>query len=77
MKSEYRSVNGRKAAGVPKDYSPEERAKRRERFAAMSQKAAVARWKPMNDLKRKRADLKRQVRIAAEAGVFVPVQDWE
>jgi hypothetical protein len=77
MKSEYRSVNGKKAAGVSKDYSAEEREKRRVRFVAMAQKAAMVRWKPLNDLKRKRAELKRQVREAAEAGVFVPVQEGE
>lgn len=77
MKSEYRIANGKKAAGVAKNFSAEEREKRRERFAAMSRKAAVARWKPLNDLKAKRAKLKLQVKAAAEAGVFIPIQEWE
>lgn len=66
-----------KARGVRKNFSEEERRKRGERIRAVQAIGVLARVKKAEALKAKRAELKRQVKAAAEVGVFVPVQDWE
>lgn len=72
-KTLYRILNGRKAAGHPKNFSQEEI----DRRILLLKRARLVRMGRRQSLARKREEMKRLVKEAASRGVFIPVQDFE
>lgn len=77
MNESYRVINGRKARGVSKRFSEEELRKRGDRLRSVQHLSVASKIRKAVASKARKAELKRQVKAAAEVGVFVPVQDWE
>jgi hypothetical protein len=69
MKIQHRVENGRKAAGVPKNFSLDELDRRRERMAF----AQRARMKKIHERREAMAKQKTHIEACASVGVFVPV----
>lgn len=75
--NDYRSVNGRKAAGVPKKFSAEEIEIRKARLESARLRAVAVIRSKAEARKRKLEEHKRFVETMAQLGIFVPIQPFE